>query len=376
MTLPVVDVFGINIVLFGVDLIAFIGLYLGLTTSLNLEFGFTGIPNFGKLFFVALGGSVGGALAGRFATWIFGLGSQADFIKNNNNIIPQATTILQGNPLLSMSILLVVVAMVAVVGAAFGAITSYAAIRLRSDYLAITLFSFAEIYIVFLNNYTPLVGGSLGIFVPDPYAWAGDYRFVLATITMVIFGLLVYVYAERLVRSPLGRVLRSIRDNETAASAFGKDIVSYRRKTLMVASAISAVAGALFSFYTVDVYSLSYQRTLWTVYPWVMMTLGGAGNNFGVALGVVIFWVVLKITDTAKFAFGQYIPFDVTWLQYFFIAAIFLGMLFFRPEGLIKEKSSATLSKRGILGIVEREFGKILKKNEKDGTPKAEDGAT
>jgi len=354
MPLPDVTVFGINVILFGVDLLAYLGLYLGLTTSLNLEFGFTGIPNFGKLFFVALGGSVGGAFAGRFAAWIFALSTQAEFIQKNNDIIPQATTILSGNPLLSTGILLLTLAFVAVVGGLSGVVTSYAAIRLRSDYLAITLFSFAEVYIVFLNNYTPLVGGPLGILVPDPYAWAGDYRFLVATVVMVAFGILVYLYAEKLVRSPLGRVLRAVRDNETAAMANGKNVVAYRRNTLIVASAIAAMAGALFSFYTVDVYSLSFQRTLWTIYPWVMMTLGGAGSNFGVGLGVVIFWSVLKVTDTVKFAFGQFIPFDVTWLQYFMIAGIFMAILLFRPEGLVKEKPSATISKRTILGIIER----------------------
>ncbi|HYC27025.1 MAG TPA: hypothetical protein VEB67_03285, partial [Nitrososphaerales archaeon] len=164
----------------------------------------------------------------------------------------------------------------------------------------------------------------------------------------------VYLYAEKLVRSPLGRVLRAVRDNEAAAMASGVNVVSYRRSTLIVSSAIAAMAGALFVFYTVDVYSLSFQRTLWTVYPWVMMTLGGAGSNLGVGLGVVIFWSVLKVTDSAKFAFGQFIPFDVTWLQYFMIAGIFLAILIFRPEGLVKEKPSATISKKTILGMIER----------------------
>jgi len=98
------------------------------------------------------------------------------------------------------------------------------------------------------------------------------------------------------------------------------------------------------------VYSLSYQRTLWTIYPWVMMTLGGAGSNVGTGVGVVVFWLILKITDSAKFAFNQYIPFDVTWLQYFLISGIFWAMIFLRPEGLIKEKPSATISKRELVG--------------------------
>jgi hypothetical protein len=94
-------------------------------------------------------------------------------------------------------------------------------------------------------------------------------------------------------------------------------------------------------------------------------------------LGAVLFWIILKITDTAKFAFGQYIPFDVTWLQYFLIAAIFLGILFFRPEGLIKEKSSATLSKREILEILERKIGKKEPvKNQDEKETKGESGET
>ena len=94
MSIPAVTLFGINVVLFTLDLVAFLALYLAISLSLNLEFGFTGIPNFGKVLFIAGGASVGGSFAGRFAAWAFGIATQGDFIKSNLIIVPQIDAIL------------------------------------------------------------------------------------------------------------------------------------------------------------------------------------------------------------------------------------------------------------------------------------------
>jgi len=132
----------------------------------------------------------------------------------------------------------------------------------------------------------------------------------------------------------------------------GKDDVAIRRKTLMVASAISAIAGLLYSFYTVDVLPATFGRVVWTFWPWVIVIMGGAANNLGVGIGVFVFWFMIKAIDSGKFVFSNYIPFDVTWLEYLLIGIILIGILMLRPEGILPEKSTPTLAKSKLRSIL------------------------
>src|SRR5208337_3816328 len=231
MQLPQIFFLGINVVLFSLDLLAFFALYLAISLSLNLEMGYTGIANFGKVLFIAAGASVGGAFAGRFAAWIFNVSTQGDFITYNASIMPQVNAVLSKSLPASIGLILVSVVVAGAVGALFGFVFSYPAIRLKQDYLAMTLLAMAQFFQIFLNNYYPLIGGSLGLELPDPYVWAGGLRYVVATGVLVIFAALVYIYCERIAHAPLARTLRAVRDNESAAEALGKDDVAIRRKT-------------------------------------------------------------------------------------------------------------------------------------------------
>ncbi len=361
MPLPVVTLFGINIILFALDLTAFFALYVAISLSLNLEFGFAGIPNFGKVLFIAGGASVGGSFAGRFAAWIMGIDVQGDFIKNSFSIIPQIDANLANSIPMSISLLLISLIVAGVVGALFGLLFSYPAIRLKEDYLAMTLLAMAQFFQIFLNNYYPLIGGSLGLLLPDPYMWAGDARFAVATGMLVLFAGLVYVYCEKVARAPLGRMLRAIRDNEASAEALGKDHVGIRRQTLMIASAISGMAGLLYSFYTVDVLPATFGRVAWTFWPWVIVILGGAANNLGVGLGVFVFWFMIKTIDSVKFSFSSIIPFDVTWLEYLLVGIILVAVLMLRPEGILREKPTPTIPISKLRSV----FAKSVKEDEK-----------
>jgi len=354
VALPTITFLGINVVLFGLDLLAFVALYVAISLTLNLEFGFAGVPNFGKVLFVAAGASVGGAFAGRFAAWVLNVSTRGDFIRFNFLIMPVVNTALAASIPLSFGLLLISVVVAAASGALLGFLFSYPAIRLREDYLAMTLLAMAQFFQIFLNNYYPLIGGSLGLELPDPYAWAGSDRYVVATGVLVVFAVLVYIYSETLAHSPLARTLRAVRDNEAASEALGKDDVAIRRNTLMVASAISAIAGLLYSFYTVDVVPATFGRVEWTFWPWVIVIMGGAANNLGVTIGVLVFWVMIKGIDSGKFVFSNYIPFDVTWLEYLLIGVVLIAILMVRPQGILSEKSTPTLPKSRLRRILEK----------------------
>jgi len=331
--------------IFLIDLLAFIGVFAIIALSLNLEFGYTGIPNFGKLLAVAGGAFFVGAVPGRLLAHLLGVMDGLDYVKDNLKIINGLNQVLSTDPILSTSYLVLSLAGAALVGAALGYIASYPAIRLREDYLAITLLAMAEILRTIGYNWPDLVGGTKGIPVPDPFRWAGgELRILMATISVLLTLIVIMVYLELVSRSPLGRVLRAIRDNELLAESYGKDIVRFRMKVLMVGSAIAAVGGALYAFWTASVTAAGFSRVTHTFWPWVMVIVGGAANNLGALAGAAIFVTLRKVISYYKSCFETFIPFDVVWLEYMFLGLALILVLMYRPQGLIPERPTRTLS--------------------------------
>jgi len=355
LDVPTFFLFGVNIIRFMIDLMIAFALYLVVSLSLNLEAGFAGVPNFGKVMFVAAGAVVAGSISGRLAAFILGVNTHGNYNGFIAQIITQLDSSLSGNAVLSIEILLLGIILAAAIGASLGFLTSYPAIRLREDYLGMLLLASAQLFQIFLGGYEPLIGGTQGIEVPNLFGWAGngiEVRDVVVLGFLALFAGLVYFYAERVARSPLGRTLRAVRDNEVAARALGKDDVAIRRNVIIIASAISAMAGALLTFYVGAVNAESWTRITWTFWIWVMLIIGGAANNAGVALGAFSFTFLFKIVDQVKFYFQGSIPFDVNWLEYLMFASLLILILAFRPGGILPEKSSVTLPWRTVAEIM------------------------
>jgi len=356
LDVPTLFLFGIDVIRFSIDLATAYGLYLIVSLTLNLEAGFTGIPNFGKVLFVAAGAAAVGFVCGRLAALVLGVNTFGDYNGHIQAIIPPLDKLLAANPVVALEILFAGLAIAATIGAVLGLLTSYPAIRLREDYLGMLLLAAAQLFQIFLGGYEPLIGGSIGISVPDFFGWAGngiEVRDVVVLGFVAVFAAVVYVYMERVARSPLGRTLRSIRDNEMASRALGKRDAIMRRNVIMVASAISAMAGALLAFYVGSVTPETWTRITWTFWIWVMLIVGGAGNNAGVALGAFAFTFLFKITDQVKFYFQGYIPFDVNWIEYLTFAALLILIIAYRPGGILPEKSSVTLPWKTLAEIMQ-----------------------
>jgi branched-chain amino acid transport system permease protein len=354
LSLPIITLFGINLVSFSLGLGAFFGIYAIVGLSLNLELGYTGIPDFGKVLYFAGGAAVGGAFSGEFALWLLHAGPLSQFFTNNTPLMGRVSIILQGNTPFSIELLLLTLLVAAATGAFLGFLTSYPAIRLREDFLGMSLFAISIFFLVIMDNYTPLVGGPNGIQVPNVFAWAGDYSSVASLVTIGIVTLGVYLYLERMVRSPLGRTLRAMRDNEESTKAQGKDIVRNRINVLVISSAITGVAGALYVFYSGVVLPETVGNWIpWTVYPWLIVIWGGRANNLGVILGAFVYELFTKALDIAKSAFSSIVPFSVVWVYYLIFAVIIVAVLNLRPGGMIAEKPTATLGKSRLRHILD-----------------------
>ena len=377
MDVPTFFLFGVNIIRFMIDLMIAFALYLVVSLSLNLEAGFAGVPNFGKVMFVAAGAVVAGSVSGRLAAFILGVNTHGNYNGFIAQIITQLDSSLSGDAVLSIEILLLGVVLAAAIGASLGFLTSYPAIRLREDYLGMLLLASAQLFQIFLGGYEPLIGGTQGIEVPNLFGWAGngiEVRDVVVLGFLALFAALVYFYAERVARSPLGRTLRAVRDNEVAARALGKDDVAIRRNVIIIASAISAMAGALLTFYVGAVNAEGWTRITWTFWIWVMLIIGGAANNAGVALGAFSFTFLFKVVDQVKFYFQGSIPFDVNWLEYLMFASLLILILAFRPGGILPEKSSVTLPWRTVAEIMRPKSKVGSSSGPQRGTPERAEG--
>lgn len=303
---------------------------------------------------MAGGAFVAGYFPGRAAASLLGLDAGLDYIKDNVRLVTEVNVGFQGNASMAFLLFLVTLVIAGIVGAGLGFVASYPAIRLREDYLAITLLAMGEAIRVIGYNYAPLVGGTLGVSVPDPLAWVPrELRFTAATLIIMVFAVLILFYAELLARSPLGRALRAVRDSEVAAASLGKDVVRTRMRALVVGSMLAAVGGALYAFYTGGVIAVAYNRVDFTFWPWVMVILGGAANNIGVALGAFLFVTFRKLITFYKGYLAPYIPFDVTWLDLLLLGIVLILILMYRPSGVLPEKPTFTISPSKVRQLLE-----------------------
>lgn len=149
----------------------------------------------------------------------------------------------------------------ALISAALGLLISLPALRLREDYLAIVTLTFGEILRLIVKSEDWIGGGVWGMTVPPAIRIAGasPQDKILVNIGLVFFCLLIcFVILQLLTRSPYGRVIRAIREDEVAAEALGKDRAKYKAQVFMLGSAMAGVAGGLYAQYIrfIDPYML------------------------------------------------------------------------------------------------------------------------
>lgn len=128
-----------------------------------------------------------------------------------------------------------------ITGAILGLVSSYPAIRLRGDYLAITLLAFGEIIRIIGINHTDLVGGTLGVSIPDVLSFVpNEYRFLVISFMLLGFAGIVYLLVSRFTNAPVGRLLRAMKHDEVAVQSLGRDTTQIKIKILMFGGMIGA----------------------------------------------------------------------------------------------------------------------------------------
>jgi branched-chain amino acid transport system permease protein len=213
--------------------------------------------------------------------------------------------------------------------------------RLRADYLAIATFGVAVAVQLCLLNLEPLTGGPFGIgFIPRPFAATAGNPALFATLNLaVLIGVvgLLYLGLERLLRSPWGRVLRAIREDEAAAQALGKSAVRFRLQAFAIGGAIMGLAGAVQAHFVGFIAPDNYMPTL-TFQVWAMLIVGGSGNNRGAILGAVVVWGIWAMSAGTV---SSLLPADqqarAASLQIVLIGVALCAILLLRPRGILGE---------------------------------------
>ena len=229
----------------------------------------------------------------------------------------------------------------ALVSAALSFLIGAITIRLRSDYLAIATFGVAVAVQLCALNLQPLTGGPFGIgFIPRPFGDLAGSPLAFSLLNLAVLVALVgglYFIQQRLARSPWGRVLRAIREDETAARALGKNPTLFRLQAFAIGGGIMGLAGAVQGHFIGFIAPDNYQPIL-TFQVWAMLIVGGSGNNRGAILGAVVVW---GIWAASAAMIGAIVPADqqarAATLQIVTIGIALCIILLLRPRGILGE---------------------------------------
>ncbi|ASC72135.1 High-affinity branched-chain amino acid transport system permease protein LivM [Halomicronema hongdechloris C2206] len=297
---------------FGIFFATLASIYAILTLGLNIQWGYAGMLNIGVGAFFAVG-----AYTSAIAT------------------TPQSDNYIGGFELPMVVGLLLAMAVAGILAGLIGIIT----LGLRSDYLAIATIGIAEIVRLVLKNEAWLTNGVRGIAgIANPFTGLlpGANGLLYLAGVLVILGL-VFWASDRAYRSPWGRVLRALREDEPASQAAGKNVLVFRLQAFILGAMFMGLAGALYAHFVAFISPEAFQPEFATFIVWVMLIAGGSGNTRGAVLGAIAIWALWSGTELIT----NLVP--VAWvtrasaLRLLLIGGLLQVILLARPEGIWPE---------------------------------------
>jgi neutral amino acid transport system permease protein len=300
--------------------------------GLNIHFGYTGLLNFGQVGFIAVGA--------------YGLA-----ISVNSFGLSAWTGLLIGMAL----------------GVLLALLLGIPTLRLRADYLAIVTIAASEIIRFTLGSvaFRDVSGGSSGLqqfsgairavnpltgdgYQVGPLVFTANSAFIhiVGWTVVALFSLSVWAT----MRSPWGRVLKSIREAEDAATSLGKSVYAFKLQSLVYGGLAAALGGIIVAIGVDSVSPQNYMTPI-TFFAYLALILGGTARVFGPILGSMIFWTVLSLTDTIlRQAIGQgYIP---SWLmtstqvgqvRFMLVGLGLMLLMIYRPQGILGDRREMEL---------------------------------
>ncbi len=309
-----------------------------LALALNIQWGYTGLFNFGVAGFFLVGAYTAALVTkdpdnDQYADYVGGFGPDLDIL-----------------PFLSSDQWFPFLVALAAAGAVSGGLAfllSIPTLRLRDDYLAITTIGIAEllrriaIEEQWLGNGTRGLGG-----IPRPLedlVGGSDYRYVLLVIAVISLAL-VYVLLERGVRSPWGRVLRSLREDELATQASGKSVQSFKTQSFVLGAVIMGLGGATYAFQSRAISPETFTHFFGTFLIWTMVMVGGSGNNNGAIVGAYVVWGFWQSTLLIQsYDLPDLLATRISFIRDMALGALIVIVLLLMPAGLVPEKRGVSI---------------------------------
>jgi branched-chain amino acid transport system permease protein len=286
--------------------------------GLQIEVGETGLVNFGHVAFMAVGA--------------YGMGL----------LLVRGVPVWLALPLAVLG------------GALLGLLLGVPTLRLRADYFAITTIAAGEILRLVILNEDRATGGPQGLlgasgpwrefnrdvlaFFDDHLGWEVHRRVPLLVLVWLAAGL-VALLLWHLARSPWGRVLRAVREDEDAAAAVGKPVFAFKLQALALGGAVGALAGVFFTFFESTLFPEDFLPIV-TFTAFAILILGGFGSYFGVLLASV---AIAIITAGTRFLTFPLDPDKVASLRFVVIGLLIMAVMAFRPQGLLGKRAELHL---------------------------------
>lgn len=230
-------------------------------------------------------------------------------------------------------------------------------LRLRADYFAISTLAFSEIVRYVADNWDGLTGGNLGLFGYSD-AWtdasaridgwlehlgiAPRFLLPLLLVNLALF-LLLAASVALIVRSPWGRVLNAIREDEDAVRALGKNTFVYKLQSLSIAAGLAAIAGYMLAI-NISILSPANFDPVLTAYGYVIVILGGLGSYRGVVVGAFFLIFMLEATRYLELPISDA---RVAALRFMIVGLVLMALVVFRPQGIFGRREELILRARG-----------------------------
>jgi len=279
-------------------------IYALLTLGLNLQFGLTRLVNFGIVAFFAIGAYTSGLLS------------------------------LKGVPLpLSFLAAMIVAALAAL---PIGLLS----LRLREDYLAIVTLGFSEAIRITIQQEEWLTNGVQGLpGLPKAFASLGGNSDLALFVTLVLVTALTAWGTLRLTRSPLGRLLRAIGDDETALMALGKDPARFKVQIFMLGAALAGLGGAFYAHFITFITPEQF-IPLVTFYVWMSLIMGGAGTVRGAIGGTALLMIFLEGSRFAKDLIPGVSEVHMASVRLAVVGLALILFTLYRPQGMFGKRQA------------------------------------
>jgi len=297
-------------------------IYAIFSMGLNVHWGYTGLLNFGIAGFFAIGAYVSALVNSPMPTGVL-----ANYVHQLFGLnAPFLIGVLAG----------------AIVAGLLALPVGLLTLRLSRGYLAISTIGIAECIRIFFNNERWLANGPQGLIgLPQPLHDLVSPRYYnyIYLLIVLVFLVIIYIALEKGIRSPWGRVLRAIREDEVMASADGKNVFLFKLQALILGAVIMGIGGALYAHFSAAIQPGVFDPLFGTFIIWTMLTLGGTGNNKGAILGAFIVWALWSwstffILRIVPQGFQTRAPF----IRYILIGFLLAFILVKRPRGIIGEE--------------------------------------